>query len=191
MRRNGYDPEFADRVYHQLRGFGEYGFPESHAASFALLTWVSSWLKCHEPAAFACALLNSQPLGFYAPSQIVQDAARHGVEIRPVDVRFSDRDCRLEIDPPSRRPALRLGLRLVKGLGQSVAERIYGDAAAMDPFSDYEGKAAAAVWHANRSLLKDSLTLNDTEFPVILSLNSPDGLARAAACARAGGRLAE
>jgi len=124
MRRNGYDPEFADRMYRQLQGFGDYGFPESHAASFALLTWVSSWLKRHEPAAFACALLNSQPLGFYAPSQIVQDAARHGVEVRPVDVRWSPWDSTLEIDPSLRKPALRLGLRLVKGIGQPAAERI-------------------------------------------------------------------
>jgi error-prone DNA polymerase len=129
MRKNGYDDGFADRVYNQLRGFGEYGFPESHAASFALLTYVSSWLKCHEPAAFACGLLNSQPLGFYAPSQIVQDAARHGVDVRPVDIRYSNWDCQLEVTcragfirPSS--PVLRLGLRLVKGLGQPAAERI-------------------------------------------------------------------
>jgi error-prone DNA polymerase len=130
MRRNGYAAEFAERVYNQLRGFGEYGFPQSHAASFALLTYVSSWLKCHEPAAFACGLLNSQPMGFYAPSQIVQDAARHGVDIRPVDVRYSNWDCSLEavcgagFSRPSTKPALRLGLRLVKGLGQAAAERI-------------------------------------------------------------------
>src|SRR5690606_12451685 len=97
MMKNGYDVAFAERVYSQLKGFADYGFPESHAASFALLTYVSSWLKCHEPAAFACGLLNSQPMGFYAPSQIVQDAGRHGVEVRPVDVLCSEWDCTLEV----------------------------------------------------------------------------------------------
>jgi len=96
MRERGYSDEFAERIYQQILGFGEYGFPESHSASFALLAYVSAWLKCHEPAAFACALLNSQPMGFYAPSQIVQDVRRHGVEVRPVDVLHSDVDCTLE-----------------------------------------------------------------------------------------------
>ena len=86
MRERGYAEEFARRIFQQILGFGEYGFPESHAASFALLVYVSAWLKRHEPAAFAAALINSQPMGFYAPSQIVQDAQRHGVEVRPVDV---------------------------------------------------------------------------------------------------------
>ena len=86
MRKRGYPPEFAERVYQQIHGFGEYGFPESHAASFALLVYVSAWLKRHHPAAFCAALLNSQPMGFYAPAQLVQDARRHGVEVRPVDV---------------------------------------------------------------------------------------------------------
>ena len=81
MRERGYQEEFAQQIFQQIQGFGEYGFPESHAASFALLVYVSAWLKCHEPAAFACALLNSQPMGFYAPAQIVQDARRHGVEV--------------------------------------------------------------------------------------------------------------
>ncbi len=88
--------QFADQIYRQILGFGEYGFPESHSASFALLVYVSCWLKCYEPAAFTCALLNSQPMGFYAPSQLVQDAQRHGVEVRPVDVLVSDWDCTLE-----------------------------------------------------------------------------------------------
>jgi error-prone DNA polymerase len=149
MVRNGYAPEFAERVYCQLRGFGEYGFPEAHAASFALLTYVSSWLKCHEPAAFACGLLNSQPMGFYTPSQLVQDAQRHGVAVLPVDVRHSDWDCHLEKmgsesdspcspEKPERQkggiptltpfsPALRLGLRMVKGLAQHAAERIISE----------------------------------------------------------------
>ncbi len=96
MLRRGYAREFADRLFRQIMGFGEYGFPESHAASFALLVYVSAWLKCHEPAAFACALLNSQPMGFYAPSQLIQDARRHGVEVRPADVMTSEWECTLE-----------------------------------------------------------------------------------------------
>jgi error-prone DNA polymerase len=96
MARNGYQAEFAEAIYRQILGFGDYGFPESHAASFALLTYVSSWLKCHEPAAFAAALINSQPMGFYAPAQITQDARRSGVLVLPVDVTRSDWDCTLE-----------------------------------------------------------------------------------------------
>jgi error-prone DNA polymerase len=125
MRDRGYSEEFARRIFQQILGFGEYGFPESHAASFALLVYVSAWLKRHEPAAFAAALINSQPMGFYAPSQIVQDAQRHGVEVRPLDVRTSDWDCTLERradDSPD--PVLRLGLRLVKGLAQEAALRL-------------------------------------------------------------------
>ncbi len=125
MRDRGYAEEFARRIFQQILGFGEYGFPESHAASFALLVYVSAWLKRHEPAAFAAALINSQPMGFYAPSQIVQDAQRHGVEVRPVDVRWSDWDCTLERrydGTPD--PALRLGLRLVKGLAAEAAQRL-------------------------------------------------------------------
>lgn len=115
MLERGYALAFAEQIYQQIQGFGEYGFPESHAASFALLVYVSCWLKRHEPAAFACALLNSQPLGFYSPSQIVQDAQRHGVEVRPVDVLASEIDSTLE-PGPSGEPAIRLGLGMVKGL---------------------------------------------------------------------------
>jgi error-prone DNA polymerase len=96
MRERGYSEAFARQIFQQILGFGEYGFPESHSASFALLVYVSAWLKCHEPAAFTCALLNSQPMGFYAPAQLVQDARRHGVEVRPVDVFGSEWDCTLE-----------------------------------------------------------------------------------------------
>ena len=99
MRERGYDEEFAERLYKQMQGFGEYGFPESHAASFALLVYISCWLKCHHPAAFTCGMLNSQPLGFYSPSQLVQDAQRHGVQVLPVDVRVSEGDCTLSIRP--------------------------------------------------------------------------------------------
>jgi error-prone DNA polymerase len=123
MLARGYDREFAEQIYQQIQGFGEYGFPESHAASFALLVYVSSWLKCHEPAAFACALLNSQPLGFYSVSSITQDARRHGVELLPADVQMSDVDSSLEPCADGK-PALRLGLALIKGLKVTSAERI-------------------------------------------------------------------
>jgi len=124
MRERGYEDAFADRIFKQIKGFSSYGFPESHAASFALLTYVSSWLKCHEPAAFLCALLNSQPLGFYTPSQLIQDARRHDVEVRAIDANHSDRDSTLEPRPGQHQPAVRLGLRLVSGLGDDAAERI-------------------------------------------------------------------
>ncbi|HET8750693.1 MAG TPA: error-prone DNA polymerase, partial [Sphingomicrobium sp.] len=149
MVARGYDPDFAQRCFDQIKGFGEYGFPESHAASFAHLVYVSSWLKWRYPAAFACALLNSQPMGFYAPAQIVRDAREHGVEVHAVDVNCSDWDCTLESPPPSRggreklrssegrgakrpplplkgtrEPALRLGLRQVDGLQREAADRV-------------------------------------------------------------------
>jgi error-prone DNA polymerase len=110
------------RIFRQIQGFGEYGFPESHSASFALLVYVSSWLKCHEPAAFCCALLNSQPMGFYAPAQLVRDAREHGVKVRPVDVMHSQWECHLEGEGEA--PALRLGLNRVKGLPRAAAERV-------------------------------------------------------------------
>ena len=122
MVGRGYERGFAQRCFRQIEGFGDYGFPESHAASFALLVYISSWLKHHYPEVFACALLNSQPMGFYAPAQIVGDARKHGVEVRPVDVNHSVWDCTLE--PPSPRPALRLGLRQVRGLREEDAARI-------------------------------------------------------------------
>jgi error-prone DNA polymerase len=118
MRQNGYSAEFADSIYRQILGFGDYGFPESHSASFALLVYVSSWLKCHHPAAFCAALLNSQPMGFYAPAQLVQDARRHGVEVRAPEVNASDWDCTLEGG------AVRLGLRQVRGLAEATGRRI-------------------------------------------------------------------
>lgn len=118
MRARGYTESFARQIYQQIRGFGDYGFPESHSASFALLAYVSAWLKCHHPAAFVCALINSQPMGFYAPAQLVQDLRRHGVLVLPVDVRLSQWDCTLENN------ALRLGLRLVKGLSSTAAHQL-------------------------------------------------------------------
>ncbi len=123
MRERGYTQAFAEQIYQQIQGFGEYGFPESHAASFALLVYVSCWLKRHEPAAFACALLNSQPLGFYSPSQIVQDARRHGVEVRPVDVMASEVESTLEPGAGGA-PAIRLGLGRISGLKVDSAERV-------------------------------------------------------------------
>jgi error-prone DNA polymerase len=123
MLARGYSRAFAEQIFRQIQGFGEYGFPESHAASFALLVYVSCWLKRHEPAAFACALLNSQPLGFYTPSQIVQDARRHGVEVRPVDVLASEVDSSLE-PGSSGEPAIRLGLGMVGGLKVESAKSV-------------------------------------------------------------------
>lgn len=120
---NGYLPAFADRLFEQIKGFGEYGFPESHAASFALLVYVSAWIKRHEPAAFLAALLNSQPMGFYSASQLVQDAKRHGVPVRPVDIMISATDSTME-DMHAQYPAVRLGLHMVKGLSIDAAERI-------------------------------------------------------------------
>jgi len=149
MLANGFAPQYAEAVFTQIRGFGDYGFPESHAASFALLVYVSAWLKCHYPAAFTAALLNSQPMGFYAPAQLVRNAREHGVEVLPVDVNHSDCDCTLEMDeafitpspphpvtPSPRHPvtpsplhkslplALRLGLNMLHGLALAHAERI-------------------------------------------------------------------
>ncbi|QHF03516.1 DNA polymerase III subunit alpha [Pseudomonas asturiensis] len=127
MLKNGYEQAFADRIFEQIKGFGSYGFPESHAASFALLTYASCWLKCHEPAAFTCALINSWPMGFYSPDQLLQDARRHHIEIRPVDVRYSDWDCSLEpIEHPDyrRNLAIRLGMRMVRGFREDDALRI-------------------------------------------------------------------
>jgi error-prone DNA polymerase len=125
MQDRGYEKDFADALCRQIQGFGSYGFPESHAASFALLVYVSAWIKRFEPAAFLCGLLNSQPMGFYGPAQLIQDACRHQVEVLPADVGASDWECTLE---PSRadpsRPAARLGLRLVKGFNPAAAERI-------------------------------------------------------------------
>src|SRR5437763_13051736 len=123
MHANGYPQEFAQRIYQQMLGFGEYGFPLSHAASFALLVYDSAWLECYESAAFTCALLNSQPMGFYAPAQLVRDARAHGVEVRPVDACVSEWDATLERRGDGE-PALRLGMRLVKSLSQAGVMRL-------------------------------------------------------------------
>jgi error-prone DNA polymerase len=125
MTARGYDPDFAQRCFRQIEGFGSYGFPESHAVSFAKLVWVSAWIKHHHPEVFCAALLNSQPMGFYQPAQLVRDAREHGVEVRPVDVLHSDWDSTLEAPQsvPARR-AVRLGLRQVKGLRREEADRL-------------------------------------------------------------------
>ena len=133
MVARGYDPGLAERCFRQIEGFGDYGFPESHAASFALLAYVSSWLKCRHPDAFACALLNAQPMGFYAPAQIVRDACEHGVEVRAVDVNASGWDNGLEPMADGRH-ALRLGMRRVGGLSKEDAERIVS--ARCEPYPD-------------------------------------------------------
>ena len=127
MTARGYTKEFAQQIFRQIKGFGEYGFPESHSASFALLAYASSWLKCYHPAAFVCALLNSQPMGFYAPAQLVRDAQRHGITVLPVDVHHSEYDCTLErLDAVGKKAtlALRLGFRMVKGLSTAGIEAL-------------------------------------------------------------------
>jgi error-prone DNA polymerase len=166
MLARGYRREFAERVYRQILGFGDYGFPESHAASFALLVYVSAWLKHYHPAAFCAALINSQPMGFYAPAQLVRDAREHGVEVLPVDVNRSDWDCALEAAPAgagdeevarggtgdaSGLPVLRLGLRLIRGLSQAAAGRITA-ARHAGPFADVADLARRA--RLNRGDLK-------------------------------------
>jgi len=136
MTARGYSGQFAQQLFNQIKGFGEYGFPESHSASFALLAYASSWLKLYHPAAFSCALLNSQPMGFYAPAQLVIDACNHGVTVLPVDVNISDNDCTLEFSSDrfgkhgevtrKHQPLLRLGLRMISGLSSHGIERIVG-----------------------------------------------------------------
>ncbi|MBK9253018.1 MAG: error-prone DNA polymerase [Proteobacteria bacterium] len=133
MRERGYADEFATAIIRQIRGFSDYGFPEAHAASFALLAYVSAWLKHHQPAAFTASLLNSQPMGFYQPAQLLRDARAHGVEVRAADVRVSDIDCTLERAEGG--PALRLGLRCVRSLGDAAKARIVA-ARQHAPFAD-------------------------------------------------------
>jgi error-prone DNA polymerase len=146
MAERGYSEEFAKRIFEQIQGFGEYGFPESHAASFALLVYVSAWLKCYEPAVFCCALLNSQPMGFYAPAQLVRSAREHGVDVRSADVHYSDWDSTLERGADGA-PALRLGLRLVKGMSEQGAQRLVR-ARLERPFSDLHDLAERAALDA-------------------------------------------
>ncbi len=140
MTQRGYDRDFAQRCFNQIRGFGEYGFPESHAASFAHLVYISSWLKCHYPAAFACGLLNSQPMGFYAPAQIVRDAVEHKVMVLPIDVNHSMWNCTLEQEGE----ALRLGLRQIDGLPEHVAAALVSAREAGGRFEDVAALKARA-----------------------------------------------
>lgn len=141
MLERGYDREFAEAIFAQIKGFGEYGFPESHAASFALLVYSSAWLRRHEPAVFLAALLNSQPMGFYTPSQLLQDARRRGVRILPVDVTVSTWDSRIE--GPTTSGPVRLGFSLLRGMREDVAERIEL-ARAVRPFVDVADLARRA-----------------------------------------------
>jgi error-prone DNA polymerase len=150
MRKRGYPEEFAERIYRQILGFGEYGFPESHSASFALIAYSSAWLKRYHPAAFLAALVNSQPMGFYSPSQLVQDARRHGVDVRPVDATRSEWDCTFESGADAS-PAVRLGLVLVQGLSEAGVERLVA-ARKVRPFEDVEDLARRAA--LNRHDLK-------------------------------------
>ncbi|HSV54769.1 MAG TPA: OB-fold nucleic acid binding domain-containing protein, partial [Burkholderiaceae bacterium] len=151
MIANGYTEEFAKRIFKQVEGFGDYGFPESHAYSFALLAYSSSWLKCHEPECFLAAMLNSQPMGFYNPSQLIQDAKRHGVQVLRADATRSDWDCTLELGSDSNlspqgvmeKPAVRLGLRLVGSLSEAGAKRLVA-ARAQAPFTSTEDLALRA-----------------------------------------------
>jgi error-prone DNA polymerase len=142
MRGRGYTESFANQIFNQILGFGEYGFPESHSASFALLVYTSAWIKHYEPAAFCAALINSQPMGFYAPAQLVRDARAHGVEVRPVATDTSAWDCTLERREDGR-PALRLGLRMVKRLSEEGAKRLVA-ARAVRPFTGLEDLAERA-----------------------------------------------
>jgi error-prone DNA polymerase len=151
MLERGYRRDFAEQIFRQIEGFGSYGFPESHAASFALIAYASSWLKCHHPDAFAAALLNARPMGFYAPAQVVRDARAHGVEVRPVSVNASRWECTLE--PASGKfLALRLGLSFVKGLGVEdaadlVAARGEGTFASAADLARRTGLAREALEH--------------------------------------------
>jgi len=179
MIEKGYPPDFAARCFKQIEGFGEYGFPESHAASFALLVYSSAWLKCHHPAVFACALLNSQPMGFYAPAQIVRDAREHGVEVRPVCINASAWDNSLEDVPTSNAPgarplALRLGLRQIKGLKEHDAEWIV--AARHNGYPDVE-----SVWRRAGIAPAALAKLAEADAFAALGLNRRDALWQAKA----------
>lgn len=158
MLGRGYTIAFAEQLFDQIKGFGSYGFPESHAASFAFLVYVSCWLKCHEPAAYACALLNSLPMGFYSASQILQDVQRHGVAVRPIDIRYSHWDCSLESlsDNSTRQFGIRLGLRLIRGFREEVAQTLSA-ARAEQPFDDLADLTERAALDVRaRKLLADA-----------------------------------
>ena len=156
MLANGYSQAFADHLFEQIKGFGSYGFPESHAASFALITWVSCWLKYHEPAAFACGLINSAPMGFYSPDQLLQDARRHGIRVLPVDVRQSAWDCVPETPRGATQPAIRMGLHMVRGFSEDAAINMAAQRA-QRPFNDVADLCRRAGLDARqRALLADA-----------------------------------
>ena len=172
MTANGYSADFAERLFHQIRGFGEYGFPESHAASFALLVYASAWLKHYYPCAFAAALLNSQPMGFYAPAQLVANARQHGVEIRPIDINHSDWDCTIEQNDSSEEsdssPALRLGFRMLSGLSQThadviMARRAAGPFVSFADFARRTGLSKAVLAKLSKGDLFGSVSLDRRE----------------------------
>ncbi|AMY71283.1 error-prone DNA polymerase [Frigidibacter mobilis] len=193
MVANGYEQDFSERTFRQLEGFGSYGFPESHAASFALIAYASAWLKCWHPDAFCAALLNSQPMGFYAPAQIVRDARDHGVELRPICANASRWDCTLEPTGNEARFAVRLGLRMVKGLANAHAAAIVA-ARADQPFASVEdlwrraGVPVAALVHiaeadgfrppfglARREALWAIKGLRDEELPLFAAASAREG----------------
>ena len=187
MAARGYDREFAERCFKQIEGFGEYGFPESHAASFSLLVYVSAWMKCYFPAVFACALLNSQPMGFYAPAQIVRDAQDHGVKVWPADINHSDWDCTLEPLHDQGAVALRLGLRQIKGMREDAANALMceRDGGYRDPYDLWrraalrpgqlevlaQADAFASVGLARREALWAVRALGDSPLPLFAASN--------------------
>jgi error-prone DNA polymerase len=184
MVARGYDPEFAQRCFNQIKGFGEYGFPESHAASFAHLVYVSSWLKCHYPAAFACALLNSQPMGFYAPAQIVRDARDHGVVVLPVDVNRSHWDCTLEewdslVDAETRREETRLSQRR-RGAESAAGNSSVGSPPMAAEWKNDRGSAAIPtsprLCASASALLRVSASPRETGIALRLGFRQVDGL---------------
>jgi error-prone DNA polymerase len=195
MIRNGYTPDYASRVFKQLEGFGSYGFPESHAASFALLVYVSSWIKYYFPDVFTAALLNSLPMGFYQPAQLIQDVRRHGVTVLPVDVNFSDWDHQL-VDQGESYRAIRLGFRVVKGMSEAVSQQLiagrdqelYRDVDAIrrvgiesailelladaDAFQSLKLSRRAALWQVKNSDTAKGMYVPAAEVPVVLPVMS-------------------
>ncbi|MBN8848049.1 MULTISPECIES: error-prone DNA polymerase [unclassified Sphingomonas] len=194
MVTRGYERDFAEKTFKQIEGFGSYGFPESHAASFALIAYASSWMKCHHPDAFCAALLNAQPMGFYAPAQIVRDARQHGVEIRPMDVNSSRWDCTLEVSN-GRYKAVRLGLRMARDLSNADAAAIVA-ARGDDPYASVEevqrragvGRGAldrigdadgfGSVGASRRKGLWDVKGLGDAALPLFAAADAHDGKLR-------------
>jgi error-prone DNA polymerase len=192
MIERGYDTAFAERTFKQLEGFGSYGFPESHAASFALIAYASSWMKCHHPDVFTCSLLNSQPMGFYAPAQLVRDARLHGVEVRPVDINHSHWDCTLEETRCLGRYAIRLGLRMVRGLANADGAmiplmRALGPYVSIEdlwrragiPVASLERLAEADTFNSIKLNRRDALWmikgLSDTPLPLFAAADEREG----------------